>query len=367
MTTFADCSIGYKQESTYGTGVTVDRFLEFNSEDLDFTPARQTRKGMRVGRRTAISGRKITTTKQAGGPFETDIWTKGLGTLLQGAFGHQTKFGTFSGGTFAVWFWQFLMYGTVGLFLLYRWVDPLWLSWKHRLRVDKVVQENNDVVSVYVTGIRMNELVFEAGQYTSWRFHFGPLWRQAQTGFLFPHPFSFSQSFNGTHIRLTAKALGDFTKQLPTLEPGVRVTIARPLGRFVLPTVDKAHGVDPKTKVLFIAGGIGVTPFFKRALEQPGHYLLYANRTRQSAVLRTVFKKALGNRYTDILSRQDGPLQAGEVSGRISSQIIEQLIPNAPSKHYFVCGPESFTQHVFQELLRLDVPPNQISLEAFSF
>lgn len=87
MTTFADCSIGYKQESTYGTGVTVDRFLEFNSEDLDFTPARQTRKGMRVGRRTAISGRKITTTKQAGGPFETDIWTKGLGTLLQGAFG----------------------------------------------------------------------------------------------------------------------------------------------------------------------------------------------------------------------------------------------------------------------------------------
>ena len=62
----------------------------------------------------------------------------------------------------------------------------------------------------------------------------------------------------------------------------------------------------------------------KHALEQPGHYPLYANRTRQSAVLRTVLqKKALGNRYTDILSRQDGPFQAGEVSGRISSQIIE--------------------------------------------
>lgn len=87
MTTFADCSIGYKQESVFGTGVTVDRFLEFNTEDLDFTPSRQYRRGMRVGRRTALSARKITTTKQAGGPFETDIWTKGLGTLLQGALG----------------------------------------------------------------------------------------------------------------------------------------------------------------------------------------------------------------------------------------------------------------------------------------
>ncbi|MGL4256348.1 MAG: phage tail tube protein [Microbacterium sp.] len=87
MTTSADCSIGYKAESTYGTGVTVDRFLEFNTEGLDFLPNRQTRRGMRVGRRTAISGRKITTTKQAGGPIETDIWTKGLGTLLQACTG----------------------------------------------------------------------------------------------------------------------------------------------------------------------------------------------------------------------------------------------------------------------------------------
>ncbi len=87
MTTFADCSIGYKAESTYGTGVVVDRFLEFNSEGLDFTPNRQTRRGMRVNRRTAISGRKITTSKTAAGPIETDIWTKGLGTLLQAATG----------------------------------------------------------------------------------------------------------------------------------------------------------------------------------------------------------------------------------------------------------------------------------------
>ena len=49
MTTFADCSIGYKAESTYGTGVTVDRFLEFNTEGLDFLPNRQTRRG-KIGR-----------------------------------------------------------------------------------------------------------------------------------------------------------------------------------------------------------------------------------------------------------------------------------------------------------------------------
>ena len=174
------------------------------------------------------------------------------------------------------------------------------------------------------------------------------------------HPFTVLDYSSDGDILVAFKIYGRFTQKLALKLPGDTLLVDGPYGSFL-----QEPSMPPES--VFIAGGIGVTPFFKRALEQPGHYLLYANRTRQSAVLRTVFKKALGNRYTDILSRQDGPLQAGEVSGRISSQIIEQLIPNAPSKHYFVCGPESFTQHVFQELLRLDVPPNQISLEAFSF
>lgn len=285
------------------------------------------------------------------------------------AFDHQTKFGTFSGGTFAVWFWQFLMYGTVGLFLLYRWVDPLWLSWKHRLRVDKVVQENNDVVSVYVTGIRMNELVFEAGQYTSWRFHFGPLWRQAQTGFLFPHPFSFSQSFNGTHIRLTAKALGDFTKQLPTLEPGVRVTIARPLGRFVLPTVDKAHGVDPKTKVLFIAGGIGITPL--RALAEAAHglgldsCLLYSARTAHDFPLLDECK-AFVQKVTCFVSQEPAP-QDGFTAGIIDAAVIQRECPDVRDRHVYICGPTPMMNAMVEHLLAIDVPSSQIHYEKFGY
>ena len=34
MTLQSDCSVGFKAESTYGTGVTVDRWLEFTSEDF---------------------------------------------------------------------------------------------------------------------------------------------------------------------------------------------------------------------------------------------------------------------------------------------------------------------------------------------
>jgi len=87
LTTSADCSIGWKAESTFGTGVVVDRWAEHNSEGLVFAPNRQVRRGMRVNRRTSISARKITTTKTAGGPIEVDAFTKGLGTMLKAAAG----------------------------------------------------------------------------------------------------------------------------------------------------------------------------------------------------------------------------------------------------------------------------------------
>lgn len=90
MTTPADCSIGMKAESTYGTGVTVDRFLEFNSESFDLKPNRKVGKGMRVGRRTSISQRRITTTKQGDGSLDLDFMTKGLGVLLRAALGSST-------------------------------------------------------------------------------------------------------------------------------------------------------------------------------------------------------------------------------------------------------------------------------------
>ena len=58
MTTQLDCSIGIKKETTYGTAVVVDQFLEFTSESFDRKATFVQGEGLRVGARVARSGRR---------------------------------------------------------------------------------------------------------------------------------------------------------------------------------------------------------------------------------------------------------------------------------------------------------------------
>lgn len=83
----ADCSIGVKPETTYGVPVTVDRFLEFTSESLDFDREYYQGKGMRPGARAARSGRRVLTRDGGKGDIELEVPSKGLGTFLQAIFG----------------------------------------------------------------------------------------------------------------------------------------------------------------------------------------------------------------------------------------------------------------------------------------
>ena len=69
-----------------------------------------------------------------------------------------------------------------------------------------------------------------------------------------PHPFSYSKIEKNGSLRVTIKALGDFTFGLNNaIEIGQDVRIQGPFGRF-------QH--TGKTSEIWVAGGIGITPFF---------------------------------------------------------------------------------------------------------
>lgn len=87
MTTTQDCSIGIAKESTYGTGVTPTRFLEFVSESLDFRKNVVQGKGLRVGTRVARSGRRVVTTADAGGDVTMEAISKGMGLVWEACLG----------------------------------------------------------------------------------------------------------------------------------------------------------------------------------------------------------------------------------------------------------------------------------------
>lgn len=91
MTTQLDCSIGFKKETTYGTAVTVDRFLEFTEESLDFDRQFTQGAGMRPGSRVARSARRVMTREGAAGDVSLEVPTRGLGSFLEALLGVGTS------------------------------------------------------------------------------------------------------------------------------------------------------------------------------------------------------------------------------------------------------------------------------------
>ena len=87
MTTQLDAQIGYKKETVYGTGVVVDSFVEFIEEDLTYSQEFAQGVGMRVGQRLDYSDRRVKVKEEVMGSFTVEGQTKGLGKLIEAAFG----------------------------------------------------------------------------------------------------------------------------------------------------------------------------------------------------------------------------------------------------------------------------------------
>jgi hypothetical protein len=97
-------SLGVATESVYGTGVPVTRFYEFNSENLQFRKKTAEGMGLRAGGLLPRSQRRVITTKDAGGDFEIDLPTRGLGLLLSYATGSSPSATTVASGVYSYTF-----------------------------------------------------------------------------------------------------------------------------------------------------------------------------------------------------------------------------------------------------------------------
>ncbi|MBO4274034.1 ferric reductase, partial [Microbispora triticiradicis] len=163
------------------------------------------------------------------------------------AFGHQLATGEeFIGDRPAQVAWYALYLGVAALLVWYRFLTPVRLALRHRLRVARVVREAPGVVSVHVTGRRLDRLGAEPGQFFRWRFLTGNLWWSA-------NPYSLSAPPVNGELRITVKDLGDQSRSLAALRPGTRVLAEGPYGALT----GRARRAR---KVLLVAGGIGITP-----------------------------------------------------------------------------------------------------------
>ena len=82
-----DGQLGYKLETTVGTPVTVDKFLEFNSEGLEFDPGYIEPTGLRVGTKFKRGSRLVQSRQMVSGPIEVNHATRLMGALWKVALG----------------------------------------------------------------------------------------------------------------------------------------------------------------------------------------------------------------------------------------------------------------------------------------
>ncbi|MER7407524.1 ferredoxin reductase family protein [Streptomyces sp. NPDC000070] len=265
------------------------------------------------------------------------------------AFTHQVAAGTtFSSSSVATAYW----YGVWGVALasvfLGRLVLPLWRNLRHQLRVTAVVPENDDVVSIYITGRDLDRLPARAGQFFLWRFLTKDRWWQA-------NPFSLSAAPDGRTLRLTAKRAGDGSGALRHLKVGTRVFAEGPYGAFTT-----LHRTRPDA--LLIAGGVGVTPIRALLEELHGHaVVIYRVATDQDAVLYDELRELALAKGAE-LHLVTGPA----VPDRLAPRELARLVPDITARDVYLCGPPPMMNAVLGSLRELGVPRTQTHFERFS-
>lgn len=274
------------------------------------------------------------------------------GVLL--AFGHQVH----SGGDIVTQSWMRMLWyvvyaGIFGLLLYYRFLRQIWYVLRFDFKVERIEYETKDIYSIYIRGKNMQHFRYLAGNYAQFRFLNKQLWLES-------HPFSFSSVPGNDFVRITVRASGDYTTILKNTMPNTRVLIDGPRGSF---TEKRAQNQN----VLLVAGGIGVAPYTslaKKLLDSGKNvHVLYSVHGLNDAVM--------GDEFAEIKqSYSNFRLTAHDTSkiGRIDSRILSRYVSGYENQvSVYVCGPDAMTQSIRDTLTNLNIQPNNIIAERFTF
>jgi ferredoxin-NADP reductase len=168
-----------------------------------------------------------------------------------------------------------------------------------------------------------------------------------------------------TRMRDTA-----FKRVLSTMPLGTAVKIEGPFGNLTL------HNNVAKAAV-FLAGGIGITPFrsivFRAAKEKLPHhiFLFYSNRRPEDAPFLEELEALEGKNpnYNLIATmtemRKSHRLWQGETS-LISKEMLSRHVKNSASPIYYIAGPPGMVKGLHEMLIKAGVDDDDIRTEQFA-
>lgn len=220
---------------------------------------------------------------------------------------------------------------------------------RHLYRVEGVNRLAQDAVEIVLAG-KGDSLRFQPGQFVFVRF--AELGGEA-------HPFSITSAPDEAALRLVVKALGNHTRVLMDLPPGGSAELEGPYGTF-------SHIALANSRQVWIAGGIGITPFLSmaRSLDGTGQEIdLYycTEASDQAYFLKELFQVADRNPRVRVI-----PIRKVDL-GRLSADDIEAASRDLPEKDILICGPPAMIRNLTGQLRARGVPRARIHYEDFNF
>jgi predicted ferric reductase len=212
-------------------------------------------------------------------------------------------------------------------------------------------------------------LLHEDGKVTEVEVHLSTSWeghREGQFAFVTfdtregHHPFTLSSSWkDDATLSFHIKQLGDYTRTLNhTLHVGDAVTVEGPYGKF-----DFTSHSGPQ---IWIAGGIGITPFLSR-LEALAHNPHQSQQPISLFYSARASDHALVERVTN-LTQQAGVALHLSISGKNPAVTAQSIFENVPDflKHtVWFCGSTGFGETIKRGLLKKGLPSRRFHQELF--
>jgi predicted ferric reductase len=244
-------------------------------------------------------------------------------------------------------FWIFL--GSMSflyVFFYYKWIASVFVY-----EISKI-ERALDVINVYAKPTR-RKISFAPGQFAYVGFKNKNLGGEQ-------HPFSFSSAPQEEEVRFSIKMLGDYTVKLPLLKKGDRMYIKGPYGKF------GDVYVKGKRPLVWIVGGIGVTPFLsmlrneKQLIEERSIVLFYCFSSKEEGMFAEEIRQLVENKKSIEVHEW-----CSTERGRFNIPKILEILEKYDNYDVQICGPGPMMESLKQQFEEIGVNDERIIFEKF--
>jgi predicted ferric reductase len=173
------------------------------------------------------------------------------------------------------------------------------------------------------------------------------------------HPFSIVNAPDVHTLTFAAKSLGDYTETLKLLEPNTKVQVEGPYGRF-------SYTYQNSNRYVWIAGGIGVTPFLSMMLSLEKNHKLtvdfyYCVKDESEALYLDSIRERISTIHNVRFT-----LWTSQTMGRFGTLILQQQISDLAKCTFMVCGPPPMMNAIKSQLVASGIKKRKIISEEFA-